>query len=91
MNLTPEQIEALGKILIGVISAFGAIIATIASAVSGFYTWKNRYEIDKLYAQIYRPNADGTPGTMREHPEALVKLFESQNPQIEVDGGPKQL
>ncbi len=75
MDMTPEMVEAIGKAAVGVIAAFGAIVATVTSAVAAFYTWKNRYELDKLYAATYRPNADGTPGPMRSHPPALVKMF----------------
>ena len=77
MNLTPEMIEAVGKAAVGIIAAFGAIIATLASAVAGFYSWKTRYELDKLYSAKFRPNADGTPGPMREHPAVMVKMFEA--------------
>ena len=73
-ELSPEIIEAASKGLVSIIAAFGAIVATITTAVSSFYTWKNRYELDKLYASTYRPNPDGTPGPMRKHPALLVKL-----------------
>lgn len=75
MDVTPELIDAAGKAVIGVIAAFGAIVATVTSALAAFYTWKNRYELDKLYAATYRPNADGTPGPMRQHPATMVKMF----------------
>jgi len=78
--VTPEQIEALGKAAVGIIAGFGAIVATVTSAVAAFYTWKNRYELDKLYASTYRPNADGTPGPMRQHPKAIVNLFQRKDP-----------
>ncbi len=75
MDLTPELIESVGKASVGIIAAIGGIIATIATAVTAFFTWKTRYELDKLYAKTYRPNEDGSPGPMRKHPEALVKMF----------------
>lgn len=74
-EVTPELIEAVGKSIVSIIAAMGAVVATVTSAVSAFYTWKNRYEIDQLYATKYRPNPDGTPGPMRRHPKFLVKVF----------------
>ncbi len=79
LDFTPETIEATGKALIGVIAAFGAVVATVTSAVSAFYTWKNRYEIDLLYASKFRPKADGTPGPMRHHPKIMVDLFKRKD------------
>jgi len=71
MNVTPELVESVGKLIIGTIAAIGGIVSTITA----FYTWKNRYELDRLYSKTYRPNEDGTPGPMRKHPEVMVKLF----------------
>jgi len=79
MNLTPEVVEAIGKAAVGVIAAVGSIVATITSAVAAFYTWKNRYELDKLYACTYRQKENGEPGPMRQHPKVMVDMFEHQN------------
>lgn len=76
MNLTPEQIEAASKGIVTVMVGFGTLIAGITSTVTAFFTWKNRYELDKLYAQTVRAAPDGTPGAMRQHPEFMVKLFQ---------------
>lgn len=70
MELTPETIEALSKALVAVIAAIGAIVSTVV----GFYSWKTRYELDKLYTYTYRKKEDGTPGPMRHHSETLKKL-----------------
>ncbi len=85
--MTPELIEAAGKALVAIIAALGAIVATVTSAVAAFYTWKNRYELDKLYAATYRPNADGTPGPMRQHPAGMVKLFCRKTPEPPATNG----
>lgn len=71
MNLTPELIEAVGKVAIGVIAAVSGLI----TPVIGFYTWKTRYEVDRLYAKTYRPKEDGSPGPMRKHPSVMVMMF----------------
>lgn len=78
--LSIELVEAVGKAAVNVITAVGSIVAMVTSAATAFYTWKNRYEIDKLYAAKYRPNPDGTPGPMRRHPKILVKLFHRRKP-----------
>jgi hypothetical protein len=75
MDLTPELVESLGKASAGVIIAVGGILTTVLTTVTGYFTWKTRYELDRLYAKTYRPEADGTPGKMRKHPKALVKMF----------------
>lgn len=71
-HLTPQDIEAYGKALVAILAAIGALGTSLISA---YFTWKNRYELDKLYAAEYRPNPDGTPGPMRRHPKFMVKLF----------------
>ncbi len=76
MNLTPEQIEAVGKVVAPLFAALMTVLTTFISSVIGYFTWKNRYELDKLYAAKYRPNQDGSPGPMRKHPKALVRLFQ---------------
>lgn len=75
MDLTPELVESLGKASAGVIVAIGGIIATVLTAVTGYFTWKTRYELDRLYAKTYRPKEDGSPGKMRRHPKVMVKMF----------------
>lgn len=75
MDLTPEIIESVGKASVAIIVAVGGIIATIGGMANAYFTWKTRYELDQLYAKTYRANEDGTPGPMRKHPQALVKLF----------------
>ncbi len=74
-EITPEVIKATGDAMVSVVAAIGAVVATIASALAAFYTWKNRYELDQLYAAKYRPNEDGTPGPMRRHPQFMVNMF----------------
>lgn len=71
MNITPELIEAFGKVVVGIIVAISGLL----TPVIGYYTWKTRYEVDKLYAKTYRPKEDGSPGPMREHPQMLVRMF----------------
>lgn len=81
MDVTPELIDSISKAIIGVIVAIGGIISTVA----GYFTWKTRYELDKLYAAKYRPKPDGSPGEMRQHPKVMVKLF-SRKPDAKKDG-----
>lgn len=69
------ELAALGKVGVDLITAAGAFIATVTSTISAYFTWKNRYELDQLYAKYYRPKPDGTPGPMRRHPKIMVKLF----------------
>lgn len=71
MNVTPELVDSIAKLFIGSIAAIGGIVST----VTAFFTWKTRYELDKLYASTYRKNEDGSPGPMRHHPNVMVKLF----------------
>ena len=75
MEVTPELVDSIGKAAGVVIAAVGGIIATVITGVTAYFTWKTRYELDKLYASTLRANEDGTPGPMRKHPEAIVKLF----------------
>lgn len=70
LEITPENIEALGKAVVAIIAAIGTIVSTVV----GFYSWKTRYELDKLYTYTYRKNEDGSPGPMRNHPEVLKNL-----------------
>ncbi len=67
MNI--ETIEAVGKVVVAVVTA-------ITTPTFAFFTWKTRYELDKLYAATYRPNEDGSPGPMRKHPGLMVRLFQ---------------
>jgi hypothetical protein len=82
--LTPEMVEALGKVLVGVITAIGSVLATVISAISAFFTWKNRYELDRLYSKTFRPLPDGSPGPMRKHPAFMIRMFERKKPKTEV-------
>lgn len=75
MDITPELIESSGKAVVAVMAGLGAFVATIASTITAFYTWKNRYELDKLYSQTVRKCSDGSPGPMRSHPRMMVKIF----------------
>ncbi len=75
MEWTPELVDSIGKAAGLIIAAVGGIIATVITGVTGYFTWKTRYELDKLYASTLRANEDGSPGPMRKHPHALVKLF----------------
>lgn len=68
MEVTPEIIESIGKAVAGVLTV-------LVTGVTGYFTWKTRYEVDRLYAKTYRPNSDGSPGPMRRHPKVMVKLF----------------
>jgi hypothetical protein len=86
--VTPDQIQAIGAVAVDLLKQFGAIVATVASAVAGYYTWKNRYELDKLYACTYRANEDGSPGPMRRHPGAMVKLFTRTNGKVTTEEVP---
>ncbi len=93
MNVTPEIIDAVGKAVIGIVAAFGALIGPVVA----FYTWKTRYELDKLYAATYRPNADGSPGPMRRHPVSITRMFQTTktlptpNPSADAEVPPKDL
>lgn len=75
MNITPELITATAEALKVVITAGGAVVATVTSVVVGYFTWKTRFELDQLYATKYRPKPDGSPGEMRKHPSIMVKMF----------------
>lgn len=75
MDFNAENIVAIGKVINDLATSIGALLASVTSLISGFYTWKNRYELDQLYAQKFRPKADGSPGPMRRHPKFMVKLF----------------
>lgn len=80
MNVTPELVDSIAKLLIGTVAAVGGIVST----VTAFFTWKTRYELDKLYASTYRANEDGTPGPMRKHSKLMVKLF-TRKPEPKAD------
>ncbi len=52
MEPTPEVIEAIGKAAVGVIAAIGAVVATVASAVTAYYTFKNRRDLHIAHDRI---------------------------------------
>lgn len=51
MHLTPEIIEALGKAFSAVLDALGSIVMSVTGAVTAFYTWKTRSELDELFGK----------------------------------------
>lgn len=69
MDLTPEIIEAIGKAIVGVVAAIGAIVATIASAITAYFTFKNRRDLHIAHDRIRE--IKGEPLQHRNDPNRL--------------------
>lgn len=67
MDLTPDQIEAVAKASTQVIAAFGAVIATITSAIVGYFTYKNRRDLHIAHDRIR--DIKGEPLQHRQDPQ----------------------
>lgn len=82
MDLTPELIGALEKAAVNVIAAFGAIVATIASAATAYYTFKNRRDIHIAHDRIR--GIKGEPLQYRQDPArrttAALEMIPEEKP-----------
>lgn len=67
MELTPEQIEALGKVAVNVVAAIGAVLATVASVFTAYWTFRTRRDTHHLGDKIR--GVTGEPLQYRYDPE----------------------
>lgn len=67
MNLTPEQIESLGKVTVQIVGAIGAVIATVVSGVVAYWTYRTRQDTHFLGDKIREVN--GEPLQYRYDPD----------------------
>ena len=68
MDLTPEVIEATGKALVAIIAALGAVVATVVSGVTAYFTFKNRRDLHIAHDRIR--DIKGEPLQHRHDPDA---------------------
>ena len=82
MELTPDTIKAIGEAAIGVIAAIGAVMATLASAITAIYTYKNRRDLHIAYDRIrqingepqqFRYDSSKRIATLEKVPEELIE------------------
>lgn len=58
MEITPELIKAVGDAATNVLTAFGVIAATVASALSAYYTRKNRRDLNIAFDRVRELNGE---------------------------------
>jgi hypothetical protein len=66
-TLTPEQIEAIGKTMVNVIAALGAVCATVAGVFTAYWTYRTRRDTHYLGDKIR--TITGEPLQYRYDPE----------------------
>jgi hypothetical protein len=71
MDLTPELIDAFGKTAVSIIAAIGAVAATIASAITAVYTFRNRRDLHIAHDRIR--NLKGEPLQYRYDPNKRLQ------------------